>query len=325
MVTTNDDWDTLCAIYDDGEEGSDQFDESQDNNSQRNDERKLKLVASSLPNGFCGTVYMTLSTSKIAFARLVRSDGSYRYFTLTKPPILKLDLLYCNTKSASSLPNDDDDSSESESERPSTLRLIWHYYPSEWPTCDKEKYRSSLAKKCYSILREEGSFSVCQFLEHDAISFYYEDRSVDETIPSDETEYEPTINTSNSWKTYDDPNYPDYLLVILPPNMDQLYYSSPGVLLHPQEEATRLKRIAAEEKLAVKKLEEKKEKKLAPKPPTITITAKKKKHKADSKALITHIDSTLDFGRHALLQNWKVRDFDEFPTSYYMRLGISLQ
>ncbi len=290
MATTNDDWETLCAIYDDGEEGHDDFDDTQDN-SQRNDERKLKIVSSSFPNGFCGTVYMTLSTSKIAFARLVRSDGSYRYFALEKPPILKLDLLYFTSKSTSSSKTGDDDWSDPGTEGPSNLRLTWHYYPSEWPACDKEKYRSSLAKKCHSILQEEGSFSVCQFLEHDAISFYYVDRSVDATAPSDKNEYEPTINTSNSWKTYDDPNHPDYLLVILPPNMDQLYYSSAGILLHPQEEAARLKKIAAEKKIATKAASK--------------TTGKKKKQKTASKTLIASIDSTLDFGRHALLQNWK--------------------
>ena len=306
MATTNDDWETLCAIYDDGAEVY-ESDESQDN-SQTNDERKLKLVASSFPNGFCGTVFMTLSTSKIAFARLVRSDGSYRYFTLDKPPILKLDLLYFTSKSTSSPKNDLDDWLESDTEGPSNLRLTWFYYPSEWPTFDEEKYRSSLAKKCHSILREEGSFSVCQFLEHDAISFFYEDRSTDGTTPSNESEYEPTINTSNSWKTYTDPQHPDYLLVILPPNMDQLYYSTTGILLHPREEATKLERIAAEKKMATK--------------PSFRKNGKKKKPKTAFKSLIARIDSTLDFGRHALLQNWKVRSFES--TRFSCNVGKAL-
>ncbi len=268
MTTTNDDWETLCAIYDDGEA----FDGNGEDN-QSNDERKLKLASSMLPNGFCGTVFMTLSTSKIAFARLVKSDGSYRYFTLSRPPILKLDLLYLDSNKEG-----DDDSYGDDG--PSNLRLTWHYYPSEWPTLDKETYRSSLAKKCYSILREEGSFSVCQFLEHDAISFYYEDRGDANEIE----ELETSVNTSNSWKTYSDPRYPDYLLVILPPHIDQLYYSSPGILFHPREEATKLKQLAAEEKSRNK----------------ATSTGKKKIIPSS-----TNIESTLDFGKHALLQNWK--------------------
>ena len=299
MATTNDDWETLRAIYDDGEDDcAFGVDDTQENSQTTNDERKLKLVSSSLPNGcFCGTVHMTLSTSKIAFARLVKSDGSYRYFALAKPPILKLDLLYFTRKSTissseenTSLKNDHDDWSELDSEGPYNLRLTWDYYPSEWPTRDKEKYRSSLAKKCQTILQEEGSFSVCQFLEHDAISFYYEDSASDTTADTDdaaddadESGFEPTTNASNSWKTYVDPHHPGYLLVILPPKMDQLYYSSIGTLVHPREEAAALQKLAAEKKAA----------------------AGKQNLKTASKTPIPHIATTLDFGRHALLQNWK--------------------
>jgi hypothetical protein len=300
MATTNDDWETLRAIYDDG--GDDyalDVDDTQENRQSTNDERKLKLVSSLFPNGFCGTVYMTFSTSKIAFARLVKSDGSYRYFALAKPPILKLDLLYFTRKSTTSSPeekrpqkNDHDDWSELDSEEPSHLRLTWDYYPSEWPTRDKEKYRSSLAKKCHSILQEEGSFSVCQFLEHDAISFYYEDCTADTTAAdiADEHECEPTTNASNSWKTYADTHHPDYLLVILPPKMDQLYHPSTGTLLHPREEAAALQKIAAEKKAQLK---------------ASSKSAGKKKQKTASKTPIPRIATTLDFGRYALLQNWK--------------------
>jgi hypothetical protein len=280
MATSNDDWETLCAIYDDG---GDDYDDTHEN-SQNNDERKLKLVSSPFPNGFCGTVYMTLSTSKIAFARLVRSDGSYRYFTLDKPPILKLDLLYFTRNNSK---NDHDDSSDLDTEGPSNLRLTWDYYPSEWPTLDKENYRSSLAKKCHSILQEENSFSVCQFIEHDAISFYYEDRTANAV---EENECGPTDNATNSWKTYTDADHPDYLLVILPPKMDQLYYSSTGILLHPQEEAATLQKIIAEKKIAAK---------------TSSTITRKKKQRSSLKKPIVRIDTTLDFGRHALIQNWK--------------------
>mmetsp|Transcript_8861 Transcript_8861/g.21648 ORF Transcript_8861/g.21648 Transcript_8861/m.21648 type:complete len:620 (-) Transcript_8861:336-2195(-) len=297
MALTNDDWETLRAIYDDG--GHDYcFDDTQEN-SETNSERKMKLVSSSFPNGFCGTVYMTLSTSKIAFARLVRSDGSYRYFTLSMPPILKLDLLYFSRKrsanpdqSIQSKDDDDDhdDVSDVENEGPSNLRLLWEYYPSEWPTIDKEKYRSSLARKCQLILREEGSFSVCQFLEHDAISFYYKEFLAHATTTLGGRVNESTVNASNSWKTYADPYHPDYLLVILPPKMDQLYYSSIGTLLHPREEAAKLKKIAAERKAAAK---------------TCLKKNGKKKRNTSSKTPVVRIENTLDFGRHALLQNWK--------------------
>ena len=115
----------------------------------------------------------------------------------------------------------------------------------------------------------------------------YEDRSRDnESSPSsNEREHESSFNISNSWKTYADPQHFDYLLVILPTNMDRLYYSTTGILLHPREESVKLQILAAEKKLATKQASGKK---------------KTKNKKVDSKALITCIDSTLDFCRHAL-------------------------
>lgn len=293
MTSPKEDWETLCAIYDDSEFGE----------TSSQDDRRVKLAVSSFPKGFCGTVYLTLSTSKIAFARLVRADGTYRYFTIAKSPILKLDLLYYASSATAdsngcALQNEDDDGQEPESSKgPSNLRLTWEYYPSEWPLIDKEKYRSALAKKCHAVLREEGSFSVCQFLEHEAISFYHENHNATEQFGADisdgfendcKNNQAPVSNASNSWKTYVDDNHPDYLLVILPPEMEQLYYPTIGTLFHPRKEAARLEEAA--------------EKTSAPKtgckaPGTNT--------KKKDKVLATRIDTALNFGRHALLQNWK--------------------
>ena len=164
-MTTNDDWDCLCAIY-----AADEDDEKSQEEGQH-DERKVKLVASLFPNdGFCGTAYITLSSNKVAFARLVNNDGGFRYFTIALPPIIKCDFLYFSRNNSSNSNN----SSTDEQGGPSNLRLIWEYYPLEWPVSDKEKYRSSLAKKCNTILQEDFmSFSVIEFLENNAMSFYY--------------------------------------------------------------------------------------------------------------------------------------------------------
>eukprot|EP00536_Pseudo-nitzschia_multiseries_P000766 jgi/Psemu1/1720/gm1.1720_g len=350
MTPTSIDWETLCAIYDHGDDENDFDGDAQDESQQQqqqqkqqkqqqqhnhdnNDDRAVTLKVSSFPTGFCGTVYMTLSTSKIAFARLVRSDGSYRYFTIDKPPVLQLDLHYFTRKSDEErMPiddNEDDDKydndydndydydygSDPEIEAPSNLRLTWKYYPTEWPVSDKEPYRSSLAKKCHAILRDEGNgFSVCQFLEHNAISFYYGNHTAaaDDDEEEEDTNHAPgTTNASNSWKTYADDDHPDYLLVILPPKMDQLYYPTTGSLLHPQKEALLLEEKAAATKKtttnpqkAASKIPGSKQSgtgSTKPKPKT----TKKRSKPTTAAAVVARIDNTLDFGRHALLQNWK--------------------
>jgi hypothetical protein len=96
VSTMNDDWAALCAIY--GKEG-DVFPES--NNKEHptsastnsypdgeDNELYVRLTTTKFPqgDGFCGTVYLTLSTSKVVFARRVNDAGHYRYFSLQRSP-----------------------------------------------------------------------------------------------------------------------------------------------------------------------------------------------------------------------------------------------
>ena len=283
-MTTNDDWDCLCAIYADEDEKSQE--------EGQHDERKVKLVASLFPNdGFCGTAYITLSSNKVAFARLVNNDGGFRYFTIALPPIIKCDFLYFSRNNNNN--SNSNNSSTDEQGGPSNLRLIWEYYPLEWPVSDKEKYRSSLAKKCNTILQEDFmSFSVIEFLENNAMSFYYKASDTVSGCNNDAscfpTATTNTANTSNSWKTYVDRHLPDYQLVILPPEMDLMHYKTQGILLHPQKEAAKLEKASTKKEISGKK--------------------KDKEKKKTSKIMNfdrSKITSTLEFGRHALIQNWK--------------------
>jgi hypothetical protein len=257
MTTTNDDWDCLCAIYADEDEASQE--------EGQHDERKVKLIASLFPNnGFCGTAYITLSSNKVAFARLVNNDGCFRYFTIALPPVIKCDFLYFSRNSSSSI---------DEQGGPSNLRLIWEYYPIEWPVSDKEKYRSSLAKKCNTILQEDCmSFSVIEFLENNAMSFYYKANDTVSGCDSDTsspntntttttTTTTNTANTSNSWKTYVDRHLPDYQLVILPPEMDLMHYKTQGTLIHPQKEAEKLEKAITKKEISAGNKKDKEEKK----------------------------------------------------------------
>lgn len=279
--TSNDDWEILCAIY-----GNDD-DSDTSNNFYRHH----------ICGGFCGTVYMTLlSTTRIVFARLVRNDGTFRYFTLSKPPIFKLDLLYyCSiyNEEEQEEQQQEQQQEEDQEQSPSDFRLEWEYYPSEWPAVDQEVMRSWLSQKCREILQDEGSFSVCQFLEHDAISSYYEyttNSNSNNTNSSNTIGYSSSIvNTSNNWKAYDDPRYPDYLLIILPPLMDQLYYISTGVMIHPQKEAA--KKLMQNNKNNNAAAAAANNRKILAKP-TTKISA------------TSNIDTILDFGRYALIENW---------------------
>ena len=197
------------------------------------------LVGTSFPsgknNGFCGTVWITLPTSKVAFARRVNNDGYYRYFTLDKAPVLRLDFLYHLKNNINNISDgNDDDNYEDCDDGPSSMRLVWEYYPTEWPDIDKDPYRSCLAKKCSTILQEQRmAFAVCEFLENNTLSSYKRSTDVGD-------EY---------WKTYVDPNNPEYQLIILPPEFDRMYQPTKGILLHPQKEALAKEQAAAKKKL----------------------------------------------------------------------------
>jgi hypothetical protein len=265
----NDDWDALCAIYgaEDGFSDDQMVDVGGDITCTfHDDERQVRLMTSEFGGGFCGTVFMTLSTKKVAFARRVNDAGNYRFFVLEKSPILKLDLLY--TRNLRKGPKDEHDDDDFASQGPSGLRLKWEYYPKEWPDVDKEAYRSCLAKKCNGILQEQGmSFAICEFLEHQALSLFRRSSDFDD-----------------GWKNYVDPNHPDYQLIILPPEMDRMYQPTLGTLIHPQHEAAVMERRTTMQKRNGKRQS---------KNSTYTITA------AQSFA------TPLEFGKHAMIHFWK--------------------
>ncbi|KAG7368094.1 IBR/half ring-finger domain containing protein [Nitzschia inconspicua] len=274
----NDDWTALCAIYreddavaehdgdsDEQEERGADFGSSPSNHQ----ERFVRLTALTLPKGggFCGTVHMTLSTIKVAFARRVNDAGNYRYFTLQRSPSLKLDLLYRRPSSS----DGDEKENYSEGEGPSSLRLVWEYYPVEWPKADQEPYRSCLAKKCSSILKDEGlSFAVCEFLEHHALSFYNRSSDFDD-----------------GWKNYVDPNHPDYQLIILPPEMDRMYQPTVGTLIHPQQEASAKERRDSKQITGRQKQDN-----------------VKRTSNNDMPSSLNFVDA-MEFGRAALIHFWK--------------------
>mmetsp|Transcript_5002 Transcript_5002/g.9596 ORF Transcript_5002/g.9596 Transcript_5002/m.9596 type:complete len:421 (+) Transcript_5002:1-1263(+) len=85
--------------------------------------------------------------------------------------------------------------------------------------------------------------------------------------------------------------------------MDQLYYPTIGSLLHPRKEAALLEEAAAKEKTDAANANAAAVKSKAG--PNKTIASKKKTKKTKQKRLTAPINNTLDFGRHALLQNWK--------------------
>jgi hypothetical protein len=212
---------------------------------------------------FCGTAYMTLSTSKVAFARPVNGEGDYRYFTLEKSPVLKLDFLY---------PIIQDGPDDEREYGPPSLRLAWDYYPTEWPALDKDTYRSCLAKQAAAVLKEEGmAFAACQFLEYKALSSY---------TGSDNNHDAVSGNNRKGWRSFvdDGPSgeYPDYLLVILPPEMDLMYQPTKGTLVHPKKEAVVHSGRADVESPSVK-----------------------------TSATQSTTNSTLAFARHALIRFWK--------------------
>jgi hypothetical protein len=204
----------------------------------------------------------------------VNDAGNYRYFPLERSPSLKLDFLY-RSKSPMNSDNDESDNDDdygNYSEGPSSLRLTWDCYPVEWPEADKEAYRSCLAQKCSTILQDEGmAFAVCEFLEHHALSSYQPQSSA----------------FDDGWKNYVDENYPDFQLIILPPEMDRMYQPTNGTLIHPQQEAAIMERRELRRNTGKKK------------------RSRSQNVSSDSVATTVHIADAMTFGRFALIRYWK--------------------
>ncbi|CAJ1956051.1 unnamed protein product [Cylindrotheca closterium] len=174
-------------------------------------------------SGFCGRVQLTLhaASSSLAFCRKVTEDNQYRYFTLAKPPILNIKLVYSVI-----IMSDDEEQVEEGLEdsstfiMPSQVKIDWEYYPPELPELEKPTIMSWLNKKCQVKLQEEtelmtmcASFSIVELCEHELWSY---------------------------WETIHEEG--DYRLILLPPQMDLLYHSNVGSLLNPRQEALAMER-----------------------------------------------------------------------------------
>jgi len=175
--------------------------------------------------GFCGRVQLTLhaASSSLAFCHKATEDYQHRYFTLAKPPILNIELLYVVSNGESSSGEEEEELSSTL--MPSQVRLDWEYYPTDLPELEKPTVLSWLTKKCQSKLKEEkelmtmcASFSIVELCEHEVWSYW------------------ETIHQGN-----------DFRLILLPPKMDLLYHSNVGVLLDPRKEALQMERKMAKQ------------------------------------------------------------------------------
>lgn len=210
MAESNMDWSATAAIY---VEESNVLPFSQSTTAAKIQRR-----------GFCGSVQLTLNaaSSSLAFCRKATEDYQHRYFTLSKPPILNIELLYVQNSDAGEDVEEFDDASTL---MPSQVRLNWGYYPIEFPELEKPSVLSWLNKKCQMKLEEEkelmtmcASFSIVELCEHDLWSYW------------------ETIHQGS-----------DFRLILLPPKMDLLYHSNVGFLLDPREEALKMERKMAKQ------------------------------------------------------------------------------
>jgi hypothetical protein len=182
LAEQNEDWLATCAIYGDATE------------------------IQAISKGFLGSISIPISTSTVAFAHKATPEGHYRYFSLPEPPILKLTFKY--------ILYDHKHKKEEESPvllPPMSLTVKWMHYPEELSLVEKKPFLAWLWEKSNGVLqREQLSFGVCEFCEHEALTYW--------TIFHQEAEYR---------------------MVLLPSKMDQLYGSNLGTMLHPQEVAHR--------------------------------------------------------------------------------------
>ena len=190
----NVDWAATCAIY--GEETE---------------------VNSKKEGGFRGTVHLPISVSAVGFFRKITSQNQpikddvqfFRYFSISQTPILRIDFDYPKT-------NETDDSIDYELDDectfPQSVHVRWELYPEEWPMEEKQNYTKWLSDKCNDILTEEQmSFPVCEFCDHDTLSFW-------DLFYQDNDEF-------------------NHRLIQLPQKMDHFHHSNVGTLIEPRETA----------------------------------------------------------------------------------------
>lgn len=202
MAESNMDWSATAAIY--------------------VEESKVLPLA----NGFCGRIQLTLhaASTSLAFCHKATEDHHHRYYTLSKPLILNIELMYCygNHHQNDDPANEKYDEYEHDpsTTMPSHVQLAWEYYPTELPELEKPVVLAWLTKKCQTKLQEEkelvtmcASFSIVELCEHELWSYW------------------ETIHQGYG-----------YRLILLPPRMDLLYHSNIGSLLNPREEALKLER-----------------------------------------------------------------------------------
>ena len=202
LAESNIDWTGTSAIYVDE---TDTQPLSNNNNNNNNNNKQQQ-------DGFCGRVTIPIHSQTIAFCRKTTSDGHYRYFSIDESPILKIEFEYIYQQGQQQHHHDDDGDL-----LPSTVNLQWEYYPKEF-LIHKEAHLQWLSNQCNKRLEEENkllsmctSYSVVELCSFDAMNFW------------------ETLYQANGFR-----------LLLLPPEMDHLYHSNLGTLVHPKEEGLRL-------------------------------------------------------------------------------------
>ena len=170
---------------------------------------RVKPLRDQSNGGFCGCILIHIPISKVAFARRVTpNEDFYRYFSLEKNPVIRIEFEYLYDSQV--------DGGEEElnfDTPPTSLNLKWDHFPDEWPVEEKNSLLSWLSKRSKQLLQdEEISFSVCEFCEHETLSY---------------------------WETFHQDTHCGYRLIFLPPKMDLLYHSNIGTKIHPKDVARR--------------------------------------------------------------------------------------
>ena len=150
----NADWQATCAIYGD-----------------LTSVRPLTSVAAGAERGFYGCVQITMSTGSTAFFRSIDdSSGVFRYFAFSKQPKIEVQLKYIFPTTNVAIINEKDE--DLSMIPPTSLTIKWNYFPVELPEEDKQPFLTSIWEEASRILNEEQlSFGVCEFCEHQALTY----------------------------------------------------------------------------------------------------------------------------------------------------------
>eukprot|EP00546_Thalassionema_frauenfeldii_P013189 CAMPEP_0178929264 /NCGR_PEP_ID=MMETSP0786-20121207/20465_1 /TAXON_ID=186022 /ORGANISM="Thalassionema frauenfeldii, Strain CCMP 1798" /LENGTH=225 /DNA_ID=CAMNT_0020605425 /DNA_START=139 /DNA_END=813 /DNA_ORIENTATION=- len=176
FVENNQDWAATCAIY---------------------GEQETHVEPIENDDGFRSSLTIQIRTSNMAFAyNCSDKKDHYRICTVENPPVLclKFDYASFNTDSNN---GDDDDESDQWSVTPHCVKVLWKYYPKEWPCEKEEDMLNWLQERSLELLDEQKmSFVVCEFCEHETLSY---------------------------WPAFGKDSYSTYQLFLLPPNKVDWY------------------------------------------------------------------------------------------------------